>query len=83
MWSMLCRRFLDSSAQRLISGGNDRQLQLWSWQADSGTLLASWLLKRKVNAMVFHEDHIYVGDTSKHISVYAMSQQGSVASNEA
>lgn len=75
-----CRQFLEANARNVISGGNDRQLQLWSWQASNASVVASWQLKRKVNAIALQGDLVFVADTSKVISVYALSQPDAAAS---
>lgn len=76
-----CVRFTDDSAQRLISGGNDRQLLIWqtTWQTDSANSshnescihpVVKLQHTRKIHALAWHAEHVYVADTSRHVSVY-------------
>lgn len=83
MRCMSCSQFVDPDAQRLLSGGNDRQLYLWhtssrnsaagSSSPEAPVIVAQWRHKRKINAFALHADHMYVADTSKLISMYRFS----------
>lgn len=76
MFLLLCRKFTDASASRLVSGGNDRQLFLWQLGSDPALddhvyhPVAAWRLSRKVNDFALSGERLYIADTSKNISIY-------------
>ena len=81
-YGALCRKFVGADTQRLLSGGNDRQLYLWQVSSNdsaSGSssmscpqVAASWRHKRKINAMALHANCIFIADTSKLVSLYSL-----------
>ena len=81
-YGVLCRKFVGADAQRLLSGGNDRQLYLWQVGSNDSTfgssstscpqVAASWQHKRKINAMALHANHMFIADTSKLVSLYSL-----------
>lgn len=73
----LRRTFTDASAQKLISGGNDRQLLLWELchNNDSADNIPSpsvvWKHTRKINGLALCAGQMYIADTSRNISIYS------------
>ena len=73
----VCRTFADASGQKLISGGNDRQLLLWQLcsSGDSADNIlrptVAWQHTRKINGLALNAGQLYVADTSRSISIYS------------
>jgi len=81
-YGAFCRKFVGADTQRLLSGGNDRQLYLWQVSSNdsaSGSssmscpeVTASWQHRRKINAMALHANYVFIADTSKLVSIYTL-----------